>query len=374
MTKRIVLAGGGHAHLAVLAEWLKRPCDQEDRVLIMPSERSAYSGMLPGWMAGIYAEEEMFIPVAQLARKAGARVVTALVTALDADTQTLQMSNGESLGFDLLSLATGGEVPSDGFAMLEAKLLTVRPVERFVQDWAQFVADAPQLRSPHVAIVGGGAGGVELALAAHARLSQIADSFRISLITPKSDFLTGHASSVRRRVLAAMRERRINLHWSWAKAEDGLIALEDGRKIAADAVIAATGSQAQVWLAASGLACDPQGYVLVRPTLQSASHPNIFAAGDIAQRTDRPLARSGVHAVKSGPVLANNARQLAHPASEPVSLKSYDPRHTTLYLMSTGDRRAILSWGKFSAEGRAVWWLKERIDRQFVEHFSRLAQ
>jgi len=152
------------------------------------------------------------------------------------------------------------------------------------------------------------------------------------------------------------------------------ISLEDGPAIHADAVILATGSKAQNWLATTGLACNQQGYVLVGPTLQSTSHPNIFAAGDIVERTDRTLERSGVHAVKSGPILASNLMHMAHAVTGPDALASYDARSTTLYLMSTGDRRAIMSWGKISAAGRAAWWLKDRIDRGFVEHFSRLAQ
>lgn len=370
MTKRIVLAGGGHAHLSVLADWLERPCDQAERVLIMPSERSAYSGMLPGWMAGIYQEDEIFIPVAKLARKAGVRVILASVDGLDAEAQRLQLSTGEGLDFDLLSLATGGEVPGHGLQNTGSKLLTVRPVEQFVQDWRALVEQASMRDAPSVAIVGGGAGGIELALAARARLRDISEQSRVCLVAPQDGFLKGHADNVRALALDALRQRGITVHWSMAKGHAEGLELDDGQLIGADAVIAATGSQPQAWLARSGLACTDNGFVLVGGTLQSVSHPNIFAAGDIIQRSDRQLERSGVHAVKAGPVLANNLRNL----SGENGLQSYDPKRVTLYLLSTGDGRAILSWGKYAMSGRSPWWLKERIDRGFVNRFTRLAQ
>ena len=46
------------------------------------------------------------------------------------------------------------------------------------------------------------------------------------------------------------------------------------------------------------------------------------------------------------------------------------PQQRTLNLLSCGERRAIASWGDWSAEGRWVWWWKDRIDRAFVRRYS----
>ena len=46
------------------------------------------------------------------------------------------------------------------------------------------------------------------------------------------------------------------------------------------------------------------GFVRVGATLQSASHANVFAAGDLIVRDDTPHPHSGVYAVRAGPVLA----------------------------------------------------------------------
>ncbi len=370
MTKRIVLAGGGHAHLKVLESWLQAPSAREQRILIMPTENSAYSGMLPGWMAGQYPQNAVFIPVANLARKAGVQVILESVTGLDGDGSSLVLSNGETLSFDLLSIATGGEVPRSDFDQAASCVLTIRPVENFVQDWAAFSNSAAQIEAPLVAIIGGGAGGVELAFAARARMQHVNPTARVCLITPQQGFLAGHSAKVKELALSALIRRSIEIVWATAKAGEGHLKVGDGTLLHPDTIILATGSKPQPWLAKSGLECTHEGYVRVGPTMQSLSHSHIFAAGDIIERADRQLDRSGVHAVKSGPVLAHNLAAFA----DGRTLQRYDPRCTTLYLLSTGDRKAIMSWGPIAYSGRSPWWLKEWIDTGFVDRYARLSQ
>jgi NADH dehydrogenase FAD-containing subunit len=147
---------------------------------------------------------------------------------------------------------------------------------------------------------------------------------------------------------------------------EGGVLLGDGHHLQADHVIAATGALAPGWLARSGLSLDSRGYVAIDACHQSSSHKNIFAAGDICSRTDVRLVRSGVHAVHAGPILARNL--LA--AMENLPLKPYIPRRRSLYLLASGDGRAVASWGPLSAEGAWVWRWKDRIDRHFIRQFS----
>jgi NADH dehydrogenase FAD-containing subunit len=93
----------------------------------------------------------------------------------------------------------------------------------------------------------------------------------------------------------------------------------------------------------------------------------VLAAGDVSSRTDRPLARSGVYAVRAGPALAYNLA--AAIAGKP--LQPHQPPAATLNLLSCGDRYAIATWGRYSAQGRWVWWLKNWIDRRFVARYAR---
>jgi pyridine nucleotide-disulfide oxidoreductase family protein len=355
--KRVILAGGGHAHLAVLAEWAQRELPNSERVLVTRQRHLAYSGMLPGWMAGRYRAEELLIDLAPLAEAAGARLVLADVSGLDAAARQLQLADGTTLPFDLLSLATGGTIATSNFAPLGKRLLPVRPVESFMAGWEAFCTAGA---GGTVAVVGGGAAGVELALAAAWR------GRHVHLIAPADGFMPGHGGWAQRLAQTALLRAEVTVHASMARAvSDGLV-LDDGTILPVDLAILATGSGPPAWLAESGLALDPSGFVLTGADLRSTSHPAIFAAGDIAAPSGLSLPRAGVHAVKAGPVLAANLR--ANLSGLP--LRTYRPGSRRLALLATGDGRAIASWGGLATGGRWLSRVKDRIDRSFVARYT----
>ncbi|MBK9011587.1 FAD-dependent oxidoreductase [Novosphingobium sp.] len=365
MTRRVILAGGGHAHLAVLADWAARPLADTERWLVTSSRHTAYSGMLPGWLAGHYQASDLLIDLAPLAEQAGAKLVIADVAGLDPARQMLNLSSGEEVRFDLLSLATGGETDIARLAALGDRLLPVRPVGTFMERWSNFLGRQTPGSTIGIAIAGGGAAGVELALGAEAVVRRLFGTASISLVTPEAGFLSGHARQVRKLALAELARRNIAVHFAHAEGVDGGLRLSNGNFLPADCVIAATGSRPPRWLARSGLACNAAGFVSVGADLQSISHGAIFAAGDIIDRVDRRLERSGVHAVKAGPVLAANLRAALNGAV----LRQYQPRRRTLYLLATGERRAIVSWGGLVAAGHWAWVIKDWIDRGFVKRY-----
>lgn len=370
MTKRVILAGGGHAHLAVLADWAKQPLPDTSRKLVTSSRHTVYSGMVPGWLAGIYRANDLMIDLKPLAETAGAELIVAAVTGLDPERQTLRLSSGETMAFDLLSLATGGEADIATLTALGDRLIPVRPMGPLMERWSDFLDTKIRTPVANVAVVGGGAAGVELALGVHAALTRSFGHAKVSLVTPQEGLLAGHVAAVRRLVLAELAQRGIVVHYALAAGEENGLLLSNGTFIPADCAIAATGSRAPRWLSQSGLACNEQGFVAVGADMRSKSHPTIFAAGDIANRVDRNLERSGVHAVKAGPVLAANLRAVV--AGE--TLSTYQPRARTLYLLALGDRRAIVSWGRFAASGKWPWWIKDWIDRHFVGKYRTAVQ
>lgn len=367
--QRILLVGGGHSHVEVLRRFALQRDPQIALALVSPEPSMCYSGMLPGLVAGHYSPREARIELKPLALWSGARYVADRVVALDLYTKTAVLGCGDREPFDVVSLDIGSapDLRVPGAAMLA---LPVRPVEAFLAAWTQLTTEAVTGGVRHIAVVGGGAGGVELLLAMQHRLATVlrADAPRFALITDQPTVLPQHAPVVRARFGRILVERGVVLHLSSGATlvEPGTIVVTHGRRIAVDRIVWATSAAAAPWLAESGLALDDAGFVRVDDHLRSTSHPFVFAAGDCAAQLGRPRPKSGVFAVRQGPPLAANLRRVALR----LPLRKYLPQRHALALISTGDRHAIASRGAFVAEGDWVWRWKDRVDRAFMAKYT----
>lgn len=331
-------------------------------VLVTPGRATTYSGMLPGWMAGNYTLPEIQIDVAALAEWAGVNVVLASIAGLDVMQRHLVLADGRTIPYDLLSLDVGSEPDPAPFAALGDRALPIRPLDRFVAGWSAIVHAASGRAGYRLAVVGTGAGGVELALAAQRAFETHTIDGNVSLVGESPNILQGLAPGTADRVRRILMERGIAMHCASASAEEGGLRLSPDTLLPVDAAIIVTGGLPPRWLQSSGLQLHDAGRVAVGPTHRSISHADVFAAGDVCGRIDRVVSPSGVHAVKAGRVLAHNL--LA--ALRGDALKSYAPRKRSLYLLSTGTRTAVLSWGRFHAEGAWVWRWKRYLDQRFV--------
>jgi pyridine nucleotide-disulfide oxidoreductase family protein len=361
-SKQLVLLGGGHAHVQVLRELAARPLAGVQVTLVSPHAALVYSGMMPGVVAGHYAPAKALIPLAPLAGAAGAEFVQASAAGIAAASRSVSLASGAALTYDVLSVDVGGVMNRDAIPGARTRALFVRPMEHFARLWPGLL-ELAQKRRLNVVVVGGGAGGVELSMALQHRLDGRA---RVSLVTGGSPPLDAHAPSVQARACRALRRCGVSLFEdSCAGIGDDHVLLGQGGRLACDAPVVAIGSSAPAWLAGSGLALDARGFVATTATLQSTSHAEVFAAGDVAGRADAPRPKSGVFAVRAGPPLAENLRRFLA-GSE---LQPWQPQRRSLNLLSCGDRYAIASWGRWSMEGRWVWRWKDRIDQGFVQGF-----
>ena len=325
---RLLLLGGGHAHAAVLREWRGG-----DVTLVTPYPHHTYSGMLPGFVAGHYALDEIRIDLAALAARAGAKLVLGRVAALDAARRVARLGDGTEIPYDVASLNLGSASNAPAYA------LAAKPFETFLERWLEL-----KDRVKSVAVVGGGAAGVEVAMAAAHRTGA-----RVTLYSDRPMFRPALA----RRIARQLGRNGVELRAG--------VAFTDGAREPYDLVIWAAGASALPWLRASGLATDDRGFVLVDDKLRSVSHPEVFAAGDCATLRDAPHPKSGVYAVRHAEVLAHNLRG--------GELRSYAPQRRTLALISCGARYAIADWNGWSAEGAWAWRWKDRIDRRWIAGF-----
>jgi pyridine nucleotide-disulfide oxidoreductase family protein len=364
--RQMVLLGAGHAHLHVLEQLAASPLVGARINLVAPQPHQLYSGMLPGFVAGRYTLEECVLHLEPLVRRAGIRWLTRSVRGLDANTQTILFDDGSTLHYDWLSVNTG---PVQNRSRIEASMpgarehaLFVRPLETFAALWPK-VAEMGSTQALRIAVIGAGAAGVELAFAVRQRLPNAA----ITLLTGDAAAGGAYPPKAQSLMQAALKARRITLIQDNAVGVSASeVLLQRGARLACDVPLIAIGAQAPPWLESSGLALDQQGFIAVDAHQRSTSHTNVFAAGDVSTRMDRPLARSGVYAVRAGPALAHNLAAVV--AGQ--NLKTHQPPGSSLNLLSCGDGKAIATYGSLSIQGRWAWWLKDSIDRKFARRYA----
>jgi selenide,water dikinase len=366
---RLLLVGGGHAHLSVLEIFARHPRRDIALTLISAEAASFYSGMVPGVIAGYYRADEARIPLAPLAAAAGARFINDEVTGLDLAARTVERRGGQPLPFDRLSLDIGSSPARIATLDPGAFVVPAKPVEALLDGWARVCAAVCAGRAGPIAILGGGLGGIELALAMAQALRAIAAAAvpPITLATREEVLAATLPTRAQRMLAGALREAGVAVLTGFAaeRVAPGAVTAKDGRSLAADVVFLATHAQAAPWLAATGLALDPAGFVLVDAHLRSQSHPFVFAAGDTAAFTPRALPKSGVVAVRQGRALADHLWS----AAEPVPPARYRPQRRWLSLVGLGEEEAVALRGGFVARGAVFWWLKQAIDRRFVARY-----
>jgi len=376
----LVLIGGGHSHLFVLKYLAMNPIPGMRLTLITRDLHTPYSGMLPGFIAGHYGYDEAHIDLRPLSVYARARLIRAEVTAIDVEQKVIMMSDRPPVAYDLLSINIGSRPSMPGFVEMGETQFAVKPIDYFLNHWQKLEARILESPTPiKLAIVGAGAGGVELALSLQYRIGKALKTSRkadqqliISLITDDDRILSAFSERLRRRFLRVLKSRNIEVHCNSRVEQfnDGFIDVENSDPIESDAVIWVSSASAPDWLSTTGLRLDSNGFIEVNDRLQSCSHQQVFASGDIASVVQYPRPKSGVFAVRQGIPLAKNlARSLQN-----KPLRSFRPQKQFLSLISTGEPYAVAARGSWSAEGTWLWQLKNWIDRRFMRQFSELPE
>ncbi|HUJ00182.1 MAG TPA: FAD-dependent oxidoreductase [Usitatibacter sp.] len=368
--KRLVLLGGGHAHVEVLRSLAEGDGGRWDVTMVTPYPWLTYSGMVPGLFAGHYEIDQCTIDLRALAERARATLMPAYAIRVDTTDRAVVCDNGANVAYDVLSLDVGTQPYGHDVRGVDSHAVVMRPLEKAVKGWSDVLVRAREGRVGSVSVVGGGAAGAEVALAMEYRLRQELGLAwaHVRIITNTGLLVPEYPAGARKRLVRKLRRRNIGIHTGSAVTEVGrdYVRLEQGLEFASDAVFWATGGAPQPWIRASGFSTDERGFLLTNDRLQSVSHPDVFGAGDCAAVEGRPHAKAGVFAVRAGPALAANLAA----ALEGRPLQPHESPARHLALISTGNRHAVGVWDGWSWEGGWVWRWKDRIDRGFVARYG----
>jgi pyridine nucleotide-disulfide oxidoreductase family protein len=371
----LLLVGCGHAHLFVLEALARGRLEGVSTTLISPSPDYFYSGMMPGIIAGCYRPEEARFRPELLAAAAGADWICGHAARVDPWLRRVTLENGQSMGYDVLSLDIGSALAGDEVPGVREYAVGAKPMRRALHllPRLEAVCRSTAGRPLEIVLAGGGAAGVEVSFCLDSRLAANggAARHRITVLEAGEAILAGYSRSFRERARQLLRERGIVVRTRTRvrAAEQGSVRTVDGSVLACDLLFWAAGPKAPDLPHASGLPHDGEGYLLVRSTLQCVAHPEIFAAGDCVTLAAAPwVPKAGVYAVRQGPLLVRNLERFLRGGS----LSRYRPQRHWLSLMNTGDGSALGSYRGLAYHGTAAWWLKDRIDRRFMRRFQRL--
>ena len=360
--KRLVLLGPGHPHLLLLAHFARaRPAGVEV-VLVSQGPAQLYSGMLSGCLAGIYPPEALQVDLPALARAAGARLEQSGAQGLEASARSVRLGDGRVLEYDVASVDVGSAPAHDDVPGVHALAVPLKPLDGAL-------ARLGTLPTGPLLVVGAGAAGVELALCLQAR-AQVPTT----LVERGPCALPEQSARAQRLAARVLARRGIALLTGESVAalepgEGGLhqARLTSGRTLPFATCVWATGPRPHPLLAGSGAALDAKGYLAVHDTLESTSHPGLFAGGDCAGFVSgQHVPRAGVYAVREAPVLIHNVRARL---ARSTALRRYRAQSAYLALMNAGDGTALGVWRGLAVEGRALLRLKDRIDRRFMRRF-----
>jgi len=377
IVKHLVLVGGGHAHALVIRMWAMNPLPGVRLILISPNWQTPYSGMLPGLLAGHYTCDDIHIDLRKVCTWANVRFIEDYVVSLDTHDKTLTLSKHPKINYDTLSIDIGS-TPDLSLPGLQDFAQAVKPIDQFYPRYQAclkrcLTMSGTAKKTYRVAVVGGGAGGIEVVLAMAKALDKT-QNIAITLVIRGTKVLSDYPRKLSQQAVHTLNELNVKLRTDFdvIRVEKNKLIASDQQVIPIDEAFFCTQAIAAEWPKLSGVNCDKRGFISVNQTLQSISDKNIFAAGDIANMLTSPRPKAGVYAVRQAPVLFENLKR--HLLNKP--LKPYHPQDNFLSLLSLGKRNAFAAKNTLALTYPSLqpllWLIKNAIDKQFMAKFNEL--
>ncbi|VVS90751.1 NAD(P)/FAD-dependent oxidoreductase [Desulfoluna spongiiphila] len=369
MTKRLLLLGGGHAHLETLAALAAIRARGHDVTVVAPSPHHYYSGMGPGMLGGTFTPEEIRFDTEAAVTDRGARFVRGLAVAIDPFEKTVLLESGEQLGYDVLSANVGSFVKRPFETAPGADVFPVKPIESLLT-LRQAILDRCRNTALHISVAGGGPSSAEVAGNILQLINEARGKRPVITIHARRRFLESFPDKIRTGVAGRLCQRDIGLMEDNAmvRAEKNAVALASGARQHADIIVDATGVRPSTLFADSHLPTGPDGGLLVNQYLQCTAHPDIFGGGDCIHFEPEPLTKVGVYAVRQNAVLRDNL--VARLEGSPLS--PFQPGGSYLLIFNLGEGTGYLHKNGFTTSGRLAFRIKTFIDSRFMKKYQSL--
>lgn len=368
---RLILVGAGHAHLEVLRRCILTPLTNIDLTVVSLDNSHHYSGMVPGYLCGTYQEEAITIDLPALTRRAGGQFIKAKAIGLDPHRRTVQLAEAAPIAYDLVSFNLGSQAAGAEVEAVKRHAVLVKPFSQVthLRQRVQTLTKEKKDRVCHIAVVGGGAAGFEVACALEAVLAQAGHQRKVSLFEASAHLLAGYSASFRKRAERVLDQKNIAVCTGQrvCRVHSDAVELEDGSIIPSDLTVWLSGAGASPVFHHSGLSLDARGFLLVNAALHAVDDERVFGVGDCATLAAHPhIPKAGVYAVRQGPVLWESLTATLN--GNP--LPQYEPQSGFLSILNTADGKALLRYKKVVSHSRWAWKLKDWIDRQFMEKYQ----
>ncbi len=369
----LLLVGSGRSHLLLLLRAGANPIGVNSQItLVAPDRFALYPALLPELITEQRGYRESHIDLQQLCERAGARLVTSSLAALELESRCAYLSDGQQVQFDLLSFDGDSE-----WAVKAPKTslpsLSTTPINRFLPGWQGILERIYlQPKGASLALVGDNETSVELALAIRARLAsdpRLKKPTELHLVYGGRSLLPQLPLKAQLLAAQALREQNVRVHplFPAVRFEEGRLLSERGQHLPADEVIWCQLPTLDLGAQKLGMALGKQGLIKVNRHLQSVSHPFVFASGAWAEFDSRRHTSIRVSAADPKTVLVTNlGRYLRGDA-----LKVYKEPKTPFGFIKLGKDQAMLQHGDTVLTGAWVRRWKNFIDRRFIVQFPR---
>ncbi|ACK71509.1 FAD-dependent pyridine nucleotide-disulphide oxidoreductase [Gloeothece citriformis PCC 7424] len=293
LSKRILILGGGFGGLYTalrLDEFSWSNSHKPEIILVDKSDRFLFSPLLYELVTGEMQSWEIAPPFDELLANTNIRFHHGCVSDLNISDSLVHLDNQETLSYDKLVIALGGQTPLDFVPGAKEYAIPFRTLQD-AYHLGQKLKELEQSNSEkiRVVVVGGGYSGVELACKLADRLGERG---RIRIVELGEDILNSSPPHNRNAAKKALEERLVWIDLETKIEEitaDTVSLLYKGQvdTIPADLVLWTVGTKVSDFIKSLPLPQNRAGKLVTNSFLQAENHPNIYILGDIADCRDK---------------------------------------------------------------------------------------